>query len=116
MKHFKEYFPVAHTLFLILVLSLVLVGLVRVWLAPAYYDTYRYYDIVGYQLMGLGTALWLDMFIADKFFGAAVAKGFTDAIYLSMPFVFTIIGYLLVIALPSRSSLHITTTHSTGDQ
>ena len=47
-------------------------------------------------------ALIIDYLLACEFYAAANAKGYDDRKYLWICFAFTVIGYLLVIALPDR--------------
>ena len=49
-------------------------------------------------------AIWLQWFIANEFFAAAKAKGYHDRKYLWICFWLSVVGYLLVIALPDRGT------------
>ena len=46
----------------------------------------------------------LNVFIANRFYDAAKAKGYTDKCYFWLSFWLPIVGYLLVIALPDRKN------------
>lgn len=46
----------------------------------------------------------LEYIIASCFYLVAVDKGYNDKFYLWFAFIFNIIGYMLVIALPDRSA------------
>ena len=49
-------------------------------------------------------AIWLEWYIANQFFEAAKAKGYPDRKYLWICFWLSVVGYLLVIALPDRGT------------
>ncbi len=49
--------------------------------------------------------LVLDYFIAREFYLAAATKGWASKKYFFYAFFLTVIGYLLVLALPDRGSL-----------
>lgn len=53
--------------------------------------------------LGVAFALLLDFVIADQFGKIAIEKGYSY-IYTIWCFIFTMIGYLMVIALPDRGS------------
>lgn len=46
--------------------------------------------------------LVIQYFIAKEFYKIAVMKGFNETKYLVLPFLFSIFGMLLVVALPDR--------------
>ena len=48
--------------------------------------------------------IWLTWYIAKQFFAVAEAKGHHSRKYLWICFWLTIVGYLLVIALPDRGT------------
>ena len=49
-------------------------------------------------------AIWLEWYIANQFYAVAKAKGHSDRKYLWICFWLTVVGYLLVIALPDRGN------------
>lgn len=49
-------------------------------------------------------AIWIQWYIAKQFFTAAEAKGHYDKKYLWICFWLPVVGYLLIIALPDRST------------
>ena len=49
--------------------------------------------------------IYLWYWIAKQFYEVAVEKGYTDKKYLWIPFWFSVIGYLLVVALPDRKNI-----------
>lgn len=53
-------------------------------------------------LAGIIIALFVDYYLAGCFFEVACEKGFTDTKYMWICFIFGVIGYLLVLALPDR--------------
>lgn len=56
--------------------------------------------ILGIAALGVGIAIaW---YIANCFYEIACMKGFHDRCYFWLPFLFGIVGYLLVVALPDR--------------
>ncbi len=52
----------------------------------------------------VGFALILDFAFAQEFGGIAVEKGYSYKKYVIWCYIFTVIGYLMVIALPDRGS------------
>lgn len=52
-------------------------------------------------LIGAALLFWVDFLISREFYRAAQAKGFNERKYFWLPFWLGIVGYLLVIALPS---------------
>ena len=54
------------------------------------------------SLILLVLLVWLQWYIANEFFTAAKAKGYHDRKYRWICFWLSVIGYLLVIALPDR--------------
>jgi len=59
-----------------------------------------------YTLSSLGVALFilLDYYLAGWFYFIAVDKGYSSTAYLKIAFIFTMIGYLLIIAMPDRGT------------
>ena len=55
-------------------------------------------------ILVLALLIWVDYLIAREFYRAACAKGFEQKKYLWLPFFLGVVGYLLVIALPSLPS------------
>ena len=53
-------------------------------------------------VLGIIVLLIIDAVIAQMFYEAAVEKGFESRKYFWMSFLFCVVGYLLVIALPDR--------------
>ena len=53
-------------------------------------------------LLGAILVIWINYLIAREFYRAAVMKGHPEQKYLWLPFFLGVIGYLLVIALPSE--------------
>lgn len=53
-------------------------------------------------LAGIIIALFVDYYLAECFYEVACEKGFLDTKYMWICFIFGVIGYLLVIALPDR--------------
>ena len=49
--------------------------------------------------------LVLDFFVAREFYLAAAAKGWASKKYFYFAFFLTLIGYLLILALPDRGSI-----------
>lgn len=47
--------------------------------------------------------IYIDYWISKQFYEVARFKGYEEKKYLWIPFFFNIVGYLLVIALPSKS-------------
>ena len=54
------------------------------------------------MLVGLGVFIALNVFIANCFYDIARYKGFDEKRYFWMPFLFGVVGYILVAALPDR--------------
>ena len=54
------------------------------------------------SIVVLAVAIAINAFIAECFYNIAYEKGFEERRYFWIPFIFGIIGYLLVIALPDR--------------
>lgn len=50
----------------------------------------------------LCVVLCVDYFIANEFYEVAVLKGYSKEKYYWLCFCFTVVGYLLVIALPTK--------------
>ena len=63
-------------------------------------------DVFGFfcSLIGLALYLWLCYFIAEQFYEAAKAKGYSDKKYFWITFWLGLIGYCLIIALPDRGA------------
>lgn len=62
---------------------------------------------MGYVLLiltGCALMLWVMYLIANEFYKAAQAKGYSEKKYLWLPFLLGVVGYLLVIALPDRGN------------
>lgn len=57
---------------------------------------------VGPIVFGAGLLVLLDFIVAVYFYYAAMDKGYHELAYLYIPFILTIVGYLLVIALPDH--------------
>ena len=53
----------------------------------------------------MGIFVIINYIIAGYFYFAAVDKGYTDGAYFVVPFLFGVIGYLLVIALPNKNNM-----------
>lgn len=66
------------------------------------YD-FTVFDFILYLLLSL-ILLYIDYRIADEFYQAAQAKGFSSKKYFWITFLLGFIGYLLVIALPDRGN------------
>ena len=49
--------------------------------------------------------LVLDFFVAKEFYQAAASKGWASKKYFFFAFFLTLIGYLLILALPDRGSI-----------
>ena len=47
--------------------------------------------------------IYIEYWIAKQFYEVARFKGYEEKKYLWIPFLFNFVGYLLVIALPSKS-------------
>ena len=56
------------------------------------------------SLIILALAIWIEWYIAKQFYEVAKAKGHYDTKYLWICFWLTVVGYLLVIALPDRGN------------
>lgn len=54
------------------------------------------------SLVFLVIVLWVNYLISREFYRAANAKGFYEKKYLWIPFWLGVVGYLLVIALPTK--------------
>ena len=50
-------------------------------------------------------ALAISWFLAREFYNAAIMKGWNSKKYFWIPFLFGVVGYLLVIALPDRGAV-----------
>lgn len=57
---------------------------------------------IGLIVCGAALLLLFDYIIAVYFYGAALAKGYDDLVFLLLPFFFGIIGCLFVIAMPNN--------------
>lgn len=53
-------------------------------------------------LWGIAIAMWLDTLIATQFYKIAKEKGHDSVTYYRFAFWLSIVGYLMVIALPDR--------------
>lgn len=53
-------------------------------------------------LLGIAIAMWLDTLIATQFYKIAKEKGHDSVTYYRFAFWLSIVGYLMVIALPDR--------------
>ena len=63
-------------------------------------------DSTGYVLLiaaGSLLAILTDLYLACCFCRIAILKGHVERMYLWIPFIFTIVGYLMVVALPDRA-------------
>ena len=56
------------------------------------------------SILGIVVLCIINFLIAREFYRVACAKGFDSKKYLWIPFFFTVIGYLLVIALPNKTN------------
>lgn len=54
----------------------------------------------------LGLLIWLQAYIAEAFYDAALNKGFVDRKYYWLTFFCGIVGMLLVVALPQPMGMH----------
>ena len=63
-------------------------------------------DVFGFfcSLIGLALYLWLCYYLAEQFYEAAKAKGYSDKKYFWITFWLGPIGYWLIIALPDRGA------------
>lgn len=55
-------------------------------------------------LIAVFVALWIWWLIADEFSTIAKYKGYTDSKYFWYCFLFGLVGYLMVIALPAKKN------------
>lgn len=55
-------------------------------------------------VISLSLAIAVSVFLAACFYEIACEKGFEERRYFWIPFLFGLVGYLLVIALPDRGS------------
>lgn len=62
------------------------------------------FDIAAITFFGVALALLLDFTIAAKFGEIAEEKGYSYKTYVIWCYIFTAIGYLMVIALPDRGN------------
>lgn len=60
-------------------------------------------QIAGGILLGCALLVWMDFVIACQFYNIAIDKGYSQAKYLSMAFILTMVGYLLIIAMPDKN-------------
>ncbi len=60
--------------------------------------------IIGCSALGVAVMLWINYALSTYFYHVATEKGYYEACYLWIPFVFSMIGYILVAALPDRGN------------
>lgn len=60
--------------------------------------------IAGCSIMGVAVVLWINYALSTYFYYVATEKGYYEACYLWIPFLFGLIGYVLVVALPDRGN------------
>jgi len=56
-----------------------------------------------YFILGV-VVLFINMYLAYQFYEVAKEKGYAETKYFVIPFIFTIPGYLLIIALPNKNA------------
>ena len=80
---------------------LLIVGVV-LWIARGgYYMQWVY----GVSVIGVGFFFLINYIVSIYFYGAALAKGYDDLVFLLLPFFFGIIGCLFVIAMPNTKNI-----------
>ena len=67
-------------------------------------DSFSDLLMIGMIVLGAAVAILIDYILAIYFYGVALEKGYDDAIYLTLPLIFTLPGWLIVVALPARSA------------
>lgn len=60
--------------------------------------------IAGYSILGVAVVLWVDYALSTYFYYVATEKGYCEACYLWIPFLFSAVGYILVAALPDKGN------------
>lgn len=61
----------------------------------------------GAILCGVAFVLWIAMMLASEFYAVAKEKGYSDICYFWYAFLFGVVGYLLIIALPNKNANRI---------
>ncbi len=60
------------------------------------------------SLAVIAAVVWILWLVAQEFYAAAKAKGYSEKKYLWICFLLGVIGYLLVVALPDRGNTNKT--------
>lgn len=61
-------------------------------------------DIIVVIVISVLILLAIQFFLAEEFYKVAVMKGYDEKRYLWLSFLFGLVGYLLVIALPQKAT------------
>ncbi len=99
LSKLREMFPGAFACTIVLSLLMIVGGIA--WAG----DSEEIELVLGIVLAILGIFVIINYIIAGYFYFAAVDKGYTDGVYFVVPFLFGVIGYLLVIALPNKNNI-----------
>lgn len=59
----------------------------------------------------LGLLLWLQFYIAESFYSIAEDKGYDSRKFFHLTFWFGLVGMLMVIALPNKRAVAVSTPH-----
>lgn len=99
----KKYAPKFYKVFWIIFWILIAIGILCFFLGMVEDEGF---SIIGLICIAVAIMLLLDLYFASLFFTMAVDKGYTESTYLIIAYIFTFVGYLLIIAMPDKNAFN----------